>query len=82
MVLQHLDKPLSNDARGTQNSYRDFAWHKGLLEILQQVMKVYFRGVVSVRNEYSFSGPKRRFSAYMRQRLHTMRRLAITGIER
>ena len=39
-------------------------------------------GDVSLRNEYSFNGPKRFFSAYMRHRRQTMRKLAITGIER
>ena len=36
----------------------------------------------SVPKAYSLRGPKRFFSAYRRQRRHTMRRLAITGIDR
>src|SRR5207248_11272720 len=28
MVLQHLDEALADHARGTENSYRNFAWHK------------------------------------------------------
>lgn len=38
--------------------------------------------LTSLPKEYSFSGPKRFFSAYSCQRRATMRKLAITGIER
>jgi hypothetical protein len=44
--------------------------------------EVYFRGAGSPMKEYSFKGPNRRRSAYMRQRLHTIRKLAMTGMER
>src|SRR5439155_8958011 len=35
-MFQHLNKALSDDAGCTENSYMDFAWHKGMVEILHQ----------------------------------------------
>src|SRR3982075_2497286 len=43
---------------------------------------LYFRGTISLPKEYWLSGPNFRFSAYKRQRRKTIRKLAMTGMER
>jgi hypothetical protein len=35
MVLEHLDKALTDDPGGPEDSYRNFGLHKGTVEILQ-----------------------------------------------
>lgn len=58
-----------------------FPWERACPEISPMAV-IYLIGLISLPKAYSLSGPKRRFSMNKRQRRTTMRRLAITGIER